>query len=136
MAGQPMEGTPVRLLRTAFAVGAVTDGLAVLPFLFPSLARVVWGNAGAGGPCRLASGYGASLMLGWTLLLVWAFRKPVERRFVAALTIVVICGLVLTEVTGLAGGEFSPRRVAPVLGLQSGLLALFGACLFRRRAVR
>jgi len=122
-----MENTQARLLRTAFALGAVTDGLAVLPWLSTALARMVWGMAGAGGQYRLAAGYGASLMLGWTVLLVWAYQKPIERRFVAALTILVICGLVLTEVRSLFAGELSAGRAARVLCLQAGLLILFGA---------
>jgi len=66
-------------------------------------------------------------MLGWTPLLVWAYQKPLEKRFVAALTILVIWGLVLTEIAGLIAGSLSPRRVAPVLCLQAGLLILFAA---------
>jgi hypothetical protein len=66
-------------------------------------------------------------MLGWTLLLVWAYQKPLERRFVAALTIFVILGLVLTEILGLFAGNLSPGRVVPVLCLQAGLLTIFAA---------
>ena len=122
-----------QLLRAAFLVGAVTDGLAVLPFLSPPLARMVWGMAGAGGAYRLAAGYGASLMLGWTFLLVWAYRKPLERRFVAALTIVVILGLVVTEILGLLAGSLSRPLMAPVLCLQAGLLVLFAAGYLQSR---
>jgi len=38
-------------------------------------------------------GLAGSLMLGWTLLLVWADRKLVERRGVLMITNVVVLGL-------------------------------------------
>ena len=82
-----------RLLRTAFVAGAVTDGLALVPMLVPAAARLLWGFDDPSGAYRFAMGYGASLMLGWTALLVWASRRPLERRFVAALTVLVIYGI-------------------------------------------
>ena len=39
------------------------------------------------GSYRFAMGYGAS---GWTGLLLSAYRRPLERRFAAVLTILVI----------------------------------------------
>ena len=58
-----------QLLRVAFAVGAITDALALLPMLIPALAKIIWGFADVSGPYRFAMGYGAALMLGWTGLL-------------------------------------------------------------------
>lgn len=40
-----------RLLRTAFVAGAVTDALAVVPLLFPSMAQLLWGFEDVGGAC-------------------------------------------------------------------------------------
>ena len=73
-----------RLLRTAFALGAITDALALLPMLSPRLSALLWGLEEQGGAYGFAMGYAASLMLGWTVLLIWAHRRPVERSFVAA----------------------------------------------------
>src|SRR6266849_1238095 len=73
-----------RLLRIAFLAGAITDAAALLPMLIPRLAAWVWGFRDLPGSYRFAMGYGASLMFGWTVLLLWAYRRPVERRFVAA----------------------------------------------------
>jgi hypothetical protein len=114
-----------RLLRTAFLAGAVTDALALGPLLVPELARLLWGFADASGPYRFATGYAASLMLGWTALLVWAYRDPLPRRFVAALTVLVIYGLIATEVTAVRAGHLAAWRMAPTWVLQAGLLVLF-----------
>lgn len=117
--------TEERLLRTAFAAGAVTDGLALLPMLIPPLASLLWGFEDVSGAYRFAMGYGASLMLGWTVLLMWAYRRPLERRFVAALTVLVIYGLVVTEIVAVASGRLALWRMVPTWCLQAVLLALF-----------
>jgi hypothetical protein len=117
--------TEERWLRTAFVAGAVTDALALLPMLLPPLATLLWGFEDVSGAYRFAMGYGASLMLGWTVLLVWAARRPLERRFVAALTVLVIYGLVATEVVAVLGGKLALWRMVPTWCLQATLLVLF-----------
>lgn len=114
-----------RLLRAAFLLGAITDGLAVLPMLVPSMASLLWGFDDPSGPYRFAMGYGASLMLGWTGLLLWAYRRPLERAFVAALTVLVIYGLVITEVLAVLAGHVAVWRMIPTWSLQAALLSLF-----------
>jgi hypothetical protein len=132
-----MDDTQERLLRIAFLVGAVTDAAALLPMLSPPLAGLLWGFHDVSGSYRFAMGYGASLMLGWTLLLLWARRRPLERRGVAALTVVVIYGLVATEIAAVAAGHLEAWRMIPTWVLQAGLLALFASAyhypLLRRR---
>src|SRR6185295_10300947 len=114
-----------KLLRVAFIAGAITDALALLPMLVPSLARLLWGFDDLSGAYRFAMGYGASLMLGWTGLLLWAERRPLERAFVAALTVAVIYGLLLTEVVAVCSGSLAAWRMVPTWCLQAVLLGLF-----------
>jgi hypothetical protein len=120
-----MDDRRARLLRAAFLAGAMTDALALVPMLSPPVARLLWGFEADDGAYRFAMGYGASLMAGWTLLLVWAWRRPIERAFVAALTVFVIYGLVMTEVVAVASGAMPAWRMAPTWALQAGLLGLF-----------
>jgi hypothetical protein len=117
--------TEERLLRTAFLAGAVTDALALFPMLIPPLATLLWGFDQPTGAYRFAMGYGASLMLGWTALLVWAYQRPLERRVVAALTVLVIYGLVATEIVAVRNGHLAMWRMIPTWILQATLLALF-----------
>jgi hypothetical protein len=119
--------TQEKILRIAFLAGAVTDALAVLPMLVPTLARTLWGFDDDSGAYRFAMGYGASLMLGWTGLLIWAYQRPLERSFVAALTVFVIYGLVLTEVVAVLSGQLEAWRMVPTWCLQAFLLALFAS---------
>ena len=124
-----------RLLRMAFLAGAITDAGALLPMLWPPLADLLWGFRDVSGTFRFAMGYGASLMLGWTVLLLWAYRRPLERRFVAALTALVIYGLILTEVVAVRSGALEAWRMVPTWCLQAVLLLLFAGA-FHFRSVR
>ena len=121
-----MDTSQERLLRIAFLAGAVTDAAALLPMLFPQIAHLV-GIRDTSGIYRFAMGYGASLMCGWTLLLLWASRSPIERAFVAALTVFVIYGLVLTEVVAVLSGALEAWRMIPTWCVQVVLLTLFAS---------
>jgi hypothetical protein len=113
------------LLRTAFLAGAITDAVAVVPLLFPSVAQLLWGFDDVGGAYRFVSGYAASLMAAWTGLLFWAARRPLERAFVAPLTVLILYGLVATEVAAVYAGTLPAARMIPTWTLQAGLLGLF-----------
>lgn len=115
----------MRLLRIAFLAGAIADAAALLPMLIPHLAAWVWGFRDVSGSSRFAMEYAASLMFGWAVLLVWAYRRPVERRFVAALTAVVVVGLIVAEVAAVHAGALEARRQVPTWCLQAILLVLF-----------
>ena len=136
MLGGIAEDRETRLLRCAFLLGAITDAFALVPMLFPEMAALLWGFSDPTGSYRFAMGYGASLMLGWTALLLWAYRRPIERRFVAALTVVVIYGLILTEVVAVASGAMPAWRMIPTWFLQAGLLALFATAYHYRTVQR
>ena len=114
-----------KVLRVAFLVGAITDALAILPMLVPPFAKLLWGFEDVSGSYQFAMGYGASLMLGWTALLIWAYQKPLERKVVAALTVLVIYGLVLTEIMAVLLGHLAVWRMLPTWFLQTILLGLF-----------
>lgn len=116
-----------RLLRIAFAIGAITDALALGPMLSPALARLMWGFEDQSVTYRYAMGYGAALMLGWTLLLLWAYQRPIERKVVALLTNAVIVGLIAAEVNAVLGGAVAIERMVPTWVLQAVLLTLFAA---------
>jgi hypothetical protein len=123
--GPRMDDRQERLLGAAFLVGAITDALALVPMLVPSAARLLWGFDDFSGPYGFAMGYGASLMLGWTVLLLWAYRRPLERAFVAVLTVLVIYGLIASEVAAVLSGHIVLSRMIPTWCLQVVLLGFF-----------
>ena len=70
------------------------------------------------------------------MLLLWAFRRPIERRFVAPLTIIVIYGLVLTEIIAVHSGAIEVWRMVPTWCLQAVLLGLFATAYHYRALPR
>ena len=78
--------------------------------------------------------FGAALMIGWTLLLIWGARKPVERRGVLLLTVIVIIGLLLSEMDAVASGFILLVEMLPTFCIQAGLIVLF--LLGYRRAAK
>jgi hypothetical protein len=85
---------------------------------------------------RLALLMGASLMFGWTVLLIWADRKPVERKGILLITIVpVVVGLALTTLYGFLKGYIPLKGAIPIWMLQISLTVLFlAAYLFARES--
>jgi hypothetical protein len=125
-----------KVLRAAFLAGAVTDALALVPMLIPSFAKLVWGFDQFPVGYLFAMRYAASLMLGWTALLVWAYQRPVQRRAVAALTILVICGLVVTEIVAVLSSQLTVWRMLPTWCLQAALTGLFAWGFYHERLHR
>ncbi len=129
-------GDAIRWLRVSYWTGAITDALAAVQMLVPSLFAFGNGLAGfaPGRDYRFAMGMGASLMLGWTVLLLWADQRPIERRGVLLITIVpVIAGLAVNEMVAVRAGFLPPWSQAPVWLLQAVLTMLFWTS-YRRAA--
>ncbi len=116
-----------KILKIAFLVGAIADALSLLPLLFPSITKLTLGVGSVPGTFQIIMGEAASLMLGWTVLLIWAYQKPLERKGVAGLTMLVILALVLNEIVAVFLGHSSVLRMLPAWILQAILLCLFAS---------
>ena len=85
-------------------------GGVVLVFL-PGVGQHIWGlDKPIQGAGLVFAGYAGSMIIAWTFLLLWADRKPLERRGVAALTCFpVLFGLMGAEVHAIVhwGGWYS-----------------------------
>lgn len=116
-------------LRISYWVGAIADGIATLRMLFPKIAYGV--------EYRYALGLGASLMLGWTFLLVWADRKPLERKGVLLLTVFpVITGILLAEIYSVTKGLITFEKMLPTGIFLVVLIALFIFSYFNAKDVQ
>ena len=117
-------GTAVGWLKASFITGAVVDAIVGILILIPSR----MGEA----EFRYPMGLAASLMFGWTVLLLWGCQKPVERKGVLLITIFpVIAGLMASAVYQLATGAFTLGRVLPTVILGVALIGLLGFSYFR-----
>ncbi len=107
----------VSFLRACFWIGVVADALASAPLLSPGVAKAMFAlqTAPGGAAYLYVSRVGASLMLGWTLLLVWGSRRPVERRGVILLTVVpVLVGLLGSSVLAVDSGFIRMISMLPL----------------------
>ncbi len=107
----------LRFLRVCFWVGIVADLLATVPLLFPEVARLMFGLAAAPGDDAYlyVSRIAASLMLGWTFLLAWGSRRPLERKGVILLTVMpVLVGLLWASVQAVQSGFIQVGYMLPL----------------------
>lgn len=118
----------IRWLKAACLAGAGADFVVGILILIPSR----MGHAEMTYPMGLA----ASLMFGWTALLLWAWRKPVERKGVLVITIFpVITGLMASGVYAVAAGIFPVARIVPTSIFGIGLIALMGYSYLNARGI-
>jgi hypothetical protein len=121
-----MENKAVFWLRLSFIIGAIVDGLMVIPMTIPWAAKLFWGYKDFNAMYYSAMGMGASLMLAWTILLVWACRKPLERRYIALFTMIIVAGFVLSEVIQVSLGYTTFLSILFSLIMQAAILILYG----------
>ncbi len=128
--------TAIRWLRVSYWAGAIADALAAMAMLVPELGSALYGMRGfePGDDYRYAMRLGASLMLGWTLLLLWADRKPLERRGVLPITVFVIAGLAWAGAYAVSAGLVAVPSMIGTWVLQALLAVLFLYSYFKSRA--
>jgi lipopolysaccharide assembly outer membrane protein LptD (OstA) len=123
-------------LRICYWVGAIFDGIVVLPMLFPPIAEAIFGiqHFNPGTDYRYAMGVGASLMIGWTILLLWADRKPVKRKDILLLTLFpVVTGLILSGTYAVSSNFVSLEKMLPTFVFQFGAGSFFLVSYLRAR---
>ena len=116
------------LLRISYWFGAVLDGVMIIPMLFHRIGGAMFGieHFEPGNDYRYAMMVGASLMLGWTVLLIWADRNPIERKGVILITAVpVVIGMVLAGAFAVSTGFIRVQRMIPTWVIQAILLFIF-----------
>ncbi len=98
------------LIKIAYWLGIGADALWAVGLLFPQVFGMLTGRPDFNPDLqtRLIMGIGGILMTGWTFLLLWAVRKPVERRGVILLTAFpVVFGLFIVALIGFLKGDTS-----------------------------
>jgi len=104
-------------LRICYWWGAIADALLGMEmfcsaFLGSNSPFTGFGMTIDGGPeYRYAIAIAATFMLVWTILLLWADRKPLERKNILLLLIPVIFGLRISIFLGYYFGVLSIERV-------------------------
>ena len=113
------------LIKSPYWLGIAADAFWAIALFFPAVFGTLTGVDGFSPDWQLQSvmAIGGILMAGWTLLLVWAVQRPVERRFVILLTALVVAALFLLALINILKGNTSEYWIL------IKCLVLFGAML-------
>jgi hypothetical protein len=115
-------------LKISFMVGAILDLLVGIQMICYDLVDKIYKikDFNPTGEFKFAIWTGASLMLGWTVLLIWGFLKPFERKGLLLITIFpVITGLIITEIIMVISGYINLNIIIKTWIMQITLIILF-----------
>ena len=140
------EKNKIMLLRFSYWLGAILDGLFALDMSYVTLigsnsilTNIFTRNEFLVGGLsyRYALGIAAAMMWGWTFLLIWADRKPVERKFILPLTVFpVVIGLLGNNVFAVLNGLVDFELMLLKLITQCCLIVLFTFSYFYTRELK
>ena len=111
------EKQTILLIHIAYWVGIIADAISTIILLLPELAQSAFGlsDIPIGEEYLYISRMAASLMLGWTFLLFWADRKPVERRGILLLTIFpVVIGIMASGLFAVSSDFIQFQNILPL----------------------
>jgi len=113
------------LIALPYWLGIAADALWAIALFFPVVFGELTGVDGFSPDWQLQTvmALGGVMMAGWTVLLVWAVQRPVERRFVILLTALVVAALFLLALINVLQGNTSEYWIL------IKCLVLFGAML-------
>ena len=117
-------------VRATYWLGAIVDALAAVQLLLPTSVTLLGApglrSPGAAGQPAVVA---ATLMLGWSAVLIWAHLRTRERRTVLAITLVVVLALAVGNTAAGLSGVTAWVRLALPLSIQVVLIAAFGASI-------
>lgn len=119
----------IRFVRVSYWICIVFELMALVPMLSPALFGKIMAipDFNPGRDYIYAMSIAAVFTLGWVLLLIWADRKPIERRGVILLTIVpVFAGNFLCGVYAASSGLIATTTMVPSWIAQVLIAALLG----------
>ena len=119
---------PVILLKISYIIGAILDLLVAIQMLFPDILALSIGLGVfvPGTDYLYASYMSGVMMIGWTVLLLWGYMKPVERKDILLITAFpVVAGLIFGNLLSAATGFLPVMTAVVFLIIQTFLLFLF-----------
>jgi hypothetical protein len=133
-----MKSNSIFWLRLSYWVGAIIDLIAGLMMVFPSLFAIdnQLDSFAPGLDYRYAMGMGAPLMFAWTILLLWADRKPYERKGILPITVLIILGEVVNGIVGVQSGFIPVGGMISTWVIQALLSILFIYSYLNARKMR
>ena len=125
--------TRIKILRAGFWIGGILDGIYAINMALVWLIDSYTGfdpikmmRFTEGLQSRYAWGFACVMVTGWTILMFWADRKPLERRDVILITAFpIVSGLLLDSMFAVITNLETWRGMIPIQIAYVFLLALF-----------
>jgi hypothetical protein len=109
-----------KLLSASYWIGIFADGLSVIPLFSPTVANLLFQPRSfeVSTNYLYVSRIAGALMLGWTVLLLWAQCKPVERADILLITLFPVVTLLAVAAGAVAqSNEIPISRLLPMFAI-------------------
>ncbi len=129
----------ITLLQINFWSGAILDACMVLILLSPKLCGILLGipNFAPDLITQYVMNVSATLMASWAGILIWAAMKPLERKGIVWITLLLLqSGLVASGITLYVQNGIPFEKVLSLWGVSGYLICLHIASLFVSRSIR
>jgi hypothetical protein len=114
------------LVRLTYWLGALVDALAGVQLLLPTTVTVLgFRGLRTPGVAGFPGVTAAVLMFGFSSILVWAQMRPLERRWVLLITLLVVIALAAANIGYGRAGILPWSQLLGALVIQGVLIALF-----------
>ena len=115
----------MKAVRFAYWFGAAADAFWAVALLVPTVYGRMTGieQFAPDSTVRSIMAVGGVLMACWTILLLWAVKEPIGRRFIILLTALVVFGMLVIQLAGYV------RRDPPSVWIVLKTVALLGSMI-------
>ena len=128
---------PVPLLKISYIIGVILDLLVAIQMFFPDILALTTGlGAFVPGSDYLYAAYMSGvMMIGWTVLLIWGYMRPVERKDILLITVFpVVVGLIVSDLLSISTGFLPLMTAVTFLVIQIFLIILFSLSYILNRS--
>ena len=129
----------VVVLKTAFLIGAVADGVIAIEWFLISLGLLnlpVHPSffVGSGQDFQYVLSIGGLFMMGWAVLLYWGSVQPIERRGLLLITAAMLFIAILSDYV-VFGHLFSTQQIVLGTAVKLSLVTLFAGSYWHSKRI-
>ena len=126
---------PVLLLKFSYIIGAILDALVAIQMFSPEILTMTTGVSSFAPTSNFlyASYMSGVMMISWSVLLIWGYMRPVERKDILLITILPVVGLMISGILSTAAGFLPWLTVVIYLVIQVFLVILFSVSYLLNR---
>ncbi len=118
----------ITIIKVGYIIGSIADSIfGLLMIAFPAVSLNIYGIDTTLSPTiRFWMAYAGIVIFLWTAFLLWGWKQPHERKFIALVTVCVVFGLVLIQFGGVLFGVVPLTNMIPLFLLQFVLMFFLG----------